>query len=134
MDPAGVAILLGNLGVSVIVQRTELIPEIDQRDSPDGADHPVQQENPADGKLGLLRITLLQCRLQTRERGRGSRDAGVARPRVLLERESSCEAAGEAPGEERREEAAMVRRVDPQLRGILVGECPADIVVAADVL
>src|SRR3954454_108822 len=84
VHPAAVARLGRVLTVPVIVQRAQFVTQVQQRHATYRDSHTVQQQNPPDTQLYLLRVAPAQARFEPRQRCRRARDARVPRAWVLL--------------------------------------------------
>ena len=71
---------------------------------------------------------------QTGEGGGSTADTAVACAWIVLERYTAREATVEMVDEEAVEELSVVVAVDAELPCVLIGKCPADVVMAADVV
>ena len=126
--------LAGSLTIAVVVERADLVAQVDQRDAADAEDDAVDAADAAHGQLDLGRVAAAQGALQPGQRGQGAGDAGVAGAWVLLEGQAARKRALEAPGVKVVEKAAVVVAVDAQRRRVVVVKGPADVVVAAHVV
>src|SRR5438876_2669505 len=78
VDPTTVAGLVQIIGERVLVQRADLVAQVDQRDAAYAQDNAVQHQNALHGELNLLLVGGLDGLLQPGQRGQRARDAGVA--------------------------------------------------------
>ena len=85
VHPAAVVCLGRIVDVAVVVERADLVAQVDQRDAADAEDDGVHEADAANGQLDFGRVAAAQGALQPSQRGQGAGDAGVACARVLLE-------------------------------------------------
>ena len=134
VHPTAVVGLGRVVDIAVVVQRADLIAQVDERNAADAEDDGMDEADAAYGQLDLRRVAAAQRALQPRQRSQRAGNAGVTRPWVLLEGEPAGKRALEAAGIEGVEEAAVVVAVDPQRGGIAVVKGPADVVVDTHVV
>ena len=69
VDPTTVVGLVQVRGERVLVQRADLVAQVDQRDTADAQDDAVQHQDAPRGQLNLLLVCRLDRLLQPRQRG-----------------------------------------------------------------
>ena len=126
MRPAAVVALVAVVRPVVVVERADFVAEINQGQAAGTQGDAVQEFDAVNGVWVVLR--------QTCQGGGSTADAAVAGIGVVLEGEAAREAAVEMVDEEAVEELAVVVAVDAELPCVFVGERPADVVMAADVV
>ena len=120
----------GRRGPAGVVAQAELVAHVDQREAAEGERHGVQQQHAAHAR-GRRRASPLE-RVEPGQRRRGAADARLA-VGLGLEARAARERAREVAGEEVAEEAPVQVRVLADGARVLVGDRPADVVVAAHV-
>src|SRR3990172_8067076 len=97
MCPAAVTLVSRIVPVGVIVDCTDFVTEIEQRDAASSQDNTVDQQDTTDGNFNFIRPSLLDCSFQTSQGCACPTDTAITRFWILLKGQSTCEAACEAP-------------------------------------
>ena len=126
VHPPGVIPVTGLLAPVGVIELAHLVPQVDQGDPAGAHGQGVGEQDAVHRGAGLG--------LQTQQGRRGPADPAVTRARVVLEGDAVRKAPRVAPGVEGVEEAAVTGGVHTQPCGVVVGEGPADVVVAAHVV
>ena len=125
VHPPVVGGVVGVVGPPVVVEQPDLVTRPDHRQAAEGQDDRVREQDARDG----VRV----ARLEPGERGERAGDPPVPRLLVVLEDQPPRPRSGEGPGVEVGQEAPVRGRVEAHRAGVLVGDGPPDVVVAADV-
>ena len=124
--PAAVVALIAVLRPVVIIECTHFVTQVNQRQTAGTQSNAVQKFDAVNGVRVILSQTNQCCGCTA--------DTAVASVGVVLEGEAAREAAVEMVDEEAVEELSVVVAVDAELPCVLIGKCPADVVMAADVV
>ena len=119
--------------VAVIVGEADLVAHVDERNAAEAGDQRVTHEDAVDGGVDRRGIAGGDGRFESAERGAAAIAAPVAGSGIGLEVAAAGEAAGKASGIELGEEVAVRRARDADGRCILIGDGPADVVMAAQI-
>ena len=126
VDPAGVVRGVRALVPVDVVALTHLVTQVEQWHPAGTHGQRMREQDPVHGRT--------RFGLEPQQGRGGAADPAVPRAGIVLERHTVREAPGVAPGVEGVEEAAVVVAVNTQASGIVVGERPPDVVVAAHVV
>jgi hypothetical protein len=125
VHPAVVRGVGGVVGPAGVVEQAELVAHPEHGQAAEAEDDRVREQDPGDG----VRVTGLEAG----QRRQGSGDPPVAGLLVVLEDQPARPRAGERAGVPVGQEPPVGERVQAHGPGVLVGDGPADVVVAARV-
>ena len=134
VDPAAVIGFFGCFAIGVIIDNRPFFAHENQGDASNAAQHAIEQVKAAQGHGRQSLIPITQGLLQPGQRGRCPRYPHVASILIVLEGHARCKRPRKTSGIKAVKKVAMVVGIDPDPFCIIVGKCPANIVMAAQII
>src|SRR4026208_2420173 len=94
----------------------------------------MNEQNTSKGIFDLVRFIFFERLFQASERGAGSANTAIASFGILLKGKPTRETAFKATSIKFVQEMTMIVAVHPKCRGIIIRECPADVIMHAYVV